>query len=219
MPIPNLQRVGFSDVSFNHKAARYVQRGRFISPTTVRAIVDADIAARSERMQRIGQRLADGEINDAEFGILMKPEIRAVHMVNVAAARGGFHNMGADGFGQVGGLLPFHYKRLQAFTADIRNGRYGEPPDANQIADRVAMYAQAGRGTFAYAKDGQMRDAGFQSKRNKLDPASKHCSGERSCLAMTALGKVAIDDPRYILEGQRICATACACETEYIKAA
>lgn len=218
MASPNLQRVGYSSLTYNAKACRYVgATGRFLSPQRVREVVDADIANRAERMQRLAAQVASGEINSAEFGAQMRKEVKAVHLVNVAAARGGFHNMGAQGFSQAGGLLPFHYQRLNSFVADIANGRYGEPMDAAQIADRAAMYSEAGRESFEHVRLGQEADAGFRSEVNVLEATAHHCTGPDSCPAQSKKGRVPIGT--LLIPGQRACVTRCKCRIERFKAA
>lgn len=195
--------------------------GKFLSPRTVRAIVDSDIDATKERMQQHARDLQAGAISTEDFKARMMQEIKDLHLAEVAAARGGKERMRQSDYGRAGQRIRYHYEKLQGLIDDIE-----ADPDFIHGVDgrmdfiqRVGMYASAGRNTFATTKDVEMNAAGFKFKSNRLEPTAHHCKGERSCPAMTALGRVKINDPRYIMEGDRVCGPECECETEYWMAA
>lgn len=206
------------EFTFDARAQRFRQpNGRFLSPSSVRAIIDTDIEATKGRMQSLARELQRGAITSDEFQSGMIEEIKSLHLAEVATARGGAERMRQSDYGRAGQKIRQEYSALAGLMNDIE----GDPDFIHGVAgrmdfmERVGMYAESGRGTYAAAKDSEMRAANFKTKWNKLDAASQHCTGERSCIAMTNLGKVAIDDPRYILEGQRKCNVRCQCETVY----
>lgn len=222
MATPNLQRVGFSSLTYNAAACRYVdtKTKRFLSPERVRAIVDNDIAARAERMQRLAQRVASGEINSAEFGAQMRREVKAVHLTQGAAGAGGFHNLTPRTWGKIGGLLPYHYRRVNAFVADLNNGRYGEPPDVKQVEDRCSLFSEAARGTYEAVRLAQETAAGFGWEENELDDGAVHClptAKVESCPQQTAKGRVPTGT--LLLPTQRACGPRCRCKIRRYKIA
>lgn len=221
MATPNLKKVGYSSLRYNEKAARYVnEQGRFISPSHIRDIVDADIEHRAARMQEHAESLCNGSITPEQFEAAMRKEVKAVHLVSVAAARGGIHNMGSAGFGQAGGLVRFHYERLASFREDIESGRYGVPPNLAAVADRTSMYSEAGRSSFEYVRLGQEQAAGYLSEENELEPGAHHCepsATEESCQQQTAKGRVPVGT--LVLIGKRKCKVRCKCKVNRFKTA
>lgn len=208
--------------TFNADVQRFRSRetGRFVSPATVRAEVDKDIEASKARMQSLARQLQSGAITVTEFQDAITQEVKDLHLAEVAMARGGRDRMRPSDYGRAGQRIRFHYEALQGLIDDIEsNPDYIHGVDGRMdFVERVGMYAEAGRGTFSRARDEEMKAAGFRSKGNKLDAGSQHCIGDKSCIEMTKLGRVAIDDRRYLLEGHRRCITKCKCETQYWKA-
>lgn len=221
MATPNLKRVGYSSLRYNTATARYISpAGKFLSPAKVREIVDSDISARGERMQRLAAQVASGEINSAEFGAQMRREVKAAHLAQGAAGAGGFHNLEPKTWGKIGGLLPYHYRRVDAFVADLNNSRYGEPPNPAQIGDRCQLFSEAARGTYEAVRLDQETAAGFLFEANILDDGATHCEPKgrvESCPQQTAKGRVPVGV--LLLPTQRACGPRCRCRIDRFKAA
>lgn len=224
MPIPSTARVGYSAFTFDPKVQRFrAPNGRFMPPSQVRAIIDDDIEVTGDRLVEIGRQLKRGDISLEEFREKLSREIKALHLAEVATARGGLHRMDSEAYGRAGERIRYHYRALDGMCQHIQD--YPEMltdeghPERMDFEERLRLYASAGRNSYARSKDIEMKRANFKSKANKLEPLAHHCTGNNSCPAMTALGRVAIDDPRYVMEGDRTCGPKCECETEYYLAA
>ena len=224
MPTPSTRRVGYSSLVYDTKTQRYrdPQSGRFLGKATQRDITDRDIEKRSARLQSLALRAARGEIDKADARKLFAQEVKSVHLINAAVSKGGLHQMDNAAYGLVGQQLrKTHYPALDNLFQDFVNGRYTNADGSlneDAIKRRVDWFAQAGRGTGALVAHKEHQAAGFAWKQNIPDESAEHCDkGERSCVAMTNLERVAIDDVRYLPEGFRVCGPACRCRTNYGK--
>lgn len=223
MPTPSTRRVGYSSLVFDTKAQRYRgENGRFLGKATQRDITDRDIEKRSARLQSLALRAARGEIDKAEARKLFAQNVKSVHLINAAVNKGGLHQMDNAAYGLVGQqLCKTHYPALDNLFQDFVNGRYTNADGSlneDAIKRRVDWFAQAGRGTGALVAHKEHQAANFTIKWNEPDATAKHCDkGERSCVAMTDLKRVAIDDTRYLPEGFRVCGAECRCRTGYGK--
>ena len=78
------------DFTFDANTQRFRQaNGRFLSPRSVRAIIDRDIVLTKARMTGHAQALQAGAMSSDEFQGAMIEEIKSLHLAEVAAARGG----------------------------------------------------------------------------------------------------------------------------------
>jgi len=233
---PNARRVPFSSLVYNKGAARYVnEKGRFISTGAVRDIIDNDISAAGARMVEHGAKLKDaaqlfkdGALSQEQYTAAvrdwrndMAASVKAANLGQGAAACGGFHNMTQARYGAIGGALKKQYAYLSNFAIEAAAN-----PDIvlsldksrRPFDERIAAYSEASRETFEALQYSEMVDAGFQAMQNDLEPSAHHCTGEKSCPAMTAMGRVAIRDARYLRVGKRKCSFKCKCKTRYFKA-
>lgn len=231
--VPNLKQVGYSSLRWNERAQRYIlPSGKFAAPARIRSIVDADIEHRADRMQshaatvkQAAQQYQAGAITEVDyhaavdaFESAMRQEIKDSQLVNSMAAAGGFHNATPSTWGRAGQRTRYNYEKLADFADELKENSHLATSTADgrmQFERRVSLYSDNGRATFAATRDTQMKSAQFKFKQNRLDIGSRHCTGENSCVQMTQLGRVPIDDKRYVLEGFRKCISQCKCETEY----
>lgn len=232
MPSPHVKRVPYSKLRFNATAQRYIgPDGKFIKPAVVREIIDDDVDATKARMQATAAKLKPiaeayrrGDIDEQAYLESVQAwrdetakDIKALHLGNAAAGKGGFHTMEQSDFGRAGALIREQYKFLNDFAAEVAQNPgivTGDAEGRMKFEDRVGAYAEAGRGTYARVRDQECRKV-FKSKYNKLEEGAHHCKGPKSCPAMTEMGRVAVDDPDYVVEGFRACGPKCKCETVY----
>jgi len=233
----NARRVPHSNLTWNAAAQRYISpKGTFLSGAKVRAVIDADIDAAAARMVEHGaklkdasQLLKDGAMSQAQYTAAvrdwrnnMAASVKAAHLGQGAAACGGFAQMGAKENGAVGGRLKSQYRYLENFAKEaVANPDIVLSLDKSRrpFDERVKAYSESSRETFEALQQSAHADAGFLSMENEEDVEAEHCKGPISCPAMTALGRVAIDDARFLLPGKRRCKFKCRCETRYFKAA
>jgi hypothetical protein len=237
MPKTSIRRVPYSSLRYNVAAARYVTpQGRFMSGAAVRQVIDDDIEAFAPRMvshsaplKEAAQAFKSGSITQDEYSQAvrrwrdnMAHEVKALHLSNRAAGVGGLHNMTQRDYGATGNTLREQYAYLSNFAVEAASNPdivLGLDKSRRPFDERVKAYAEAGRNTFERAQRDAHDDAGFGYMENVLDMTSDHCTGKESCPAMTDLGRVTIDDPRYLLPGARKCVFRCKCRTTYFKEA
>lgn len=193
------------------------EKGRYISPASVRAIIDDDIAATKDRMQALARDLQSGKLDSDGFQSAMVQEIKDLHIAQVAVARGGADRMNQAAYGRCGGILKREFRYLNEFVKEIEADPTMTGTDA--FINRVGLYADSGVSSYEAQRLIEMKDAEFQSMQNVLEPGAHHCEGDNSCPAMDKLGRVAIDDARFLLPGQRACIVRCKCSVKYFKAA
>lgn len=232
-----VRRVPYSSLRYNTKAARYIgTHGRFLSPRTVDQIIIGDLDAVRLRMQNAGQQLASqaaayvqGAIDKQTYleSVIawrnqMALQIKAMHMGNVAAGKGGFHNLTQSDFGRAGHLIKTQYKYLSDFAVEAAKDPLlvlSQSPGRMDFMTRNGLYADAGRATFFVFQHIAHVQAGFRKIKNEFDPGSKHCDhDETGCIQIDALGVVDIDDPRFLLPGQRFCQNKDRCGVTYLMA-
>jgi hypothetical protein len=186
-------------------SARYRDaRGHFMRPPDVRSAVEAVIAGSSSRMARLSSQLNHGRIDLATWQTQMAHEIKILHLAQLAAGAGGWHQLTAADFGTAGQILRTQYGWLARFTADIASGALSPA----QIAARARSYADAGRATYEGARLRRERVAGYTQERNILH-AAEHCS---LCLSETGRGWVPIG--ALVPIGSRQCRTHDQCSIE-----
>lgn len=209
--------------TFNADAQRFrsVDTGRFVSQKTVRAVIDNDIDATKARMQEYARSLQSGTITTEAFQDAMAQEIKDGHLCAMGMARGGSERMRKGDYGRAGQRIKFNYQALQGLMADIE----ADPEYIHGMAgrmdfvERVGMYSESIRNSYERARLTEMKQAGFGSMENELEPTAHHCDGINSCIAMSALGRVPIGDVRFKMPGDRSCITRCRCNVNYYKSA
>lgn len=192
---------------WNARAAQYVTpNGQFVSRRAVREALDRALAAETRAMMARMVQLRAGQIDLDAWFVQMRQSIKLMHLWSASAANGGWIQLDATDYGRVGGIVRFHYTRLQRFAEQIAQGL---PLDGRALA-RVRMYANAGRQTYHAIEAQVVRVAGFTQERNILHPTAEHCA---QCAILAELGWVPLGTlPRI---GTRTCLTACQCHIEY----
>lgn len=192
---------------YNVRAARYVDpRGRFVPREQVRRALDAAIDASGRRVRALSDGLRSGGVTLDEWHLAMRSEVKAVHLYNAAAAKGGWGQMTPADYGRVGAVVRGQYAYLDRFAGEIAAG--AQALDGRML-QRAEMYAQAGRRTYEDANRLEQRARGMARERNVLGVAD-HCAG---CLAASAMGWVPIGTLPPV--GARDCLTKCRCRLEY----
>lgn len=219
-------RVPYSNLTYDKRAGAYRgDGGQFVAYSDVRGIIERDIVARRERieahataLQRAARATLAGESPQADYARAVEQwrkkharEVKSLHLAEVAAARGGFHDMGAADFGRAGHAIREQYEYLNNRAAVVAN-------DANYAASgtflrHTLMYADAGLGTFEAARLDSDKALGMGWEFNEEDAAAKHCEPTReapSCRQQTELGVVKIGT--LVLVSKRACHVKCRCK-------
>lgn len=194
--------------SWDDAAGRYRNaRGHFVSREDVRSAIDKYLDNKTGQFKVLGEQLRDREISIAQWQRAMEREIAKVHLANLAAAKGGWHNLNQADYGRVGRIVRSEYKYLRAPAKQIEaglslNGRFMQ---------RVQQYAQAGRATYHIIEAREMEVRGFDECRT-VRHVRDSCE---ECVRLAALGWQSIGTIK--LPGLRICMRNCRCTMEYRK--
>jgi len=135
---------------------RNAQTGRFVSPTVVRAELDAYLANVHEPVMALADALRNGQINLADWQIAMREQIKLTHINAVAEAVGGYQNMTLSDYGRAGQLIREQYGYLQKFAQDIESGKRRLDGSLGRWAK---MYTDAGRKSYYKALEAAIAQA------------------------------------------------------------
>lgn len=186
------------------------ERGLFVSPDSVRRVIDDLADGASERMAALSRQMLSGDVRLAEWQATMMREVKLSQLAASTIANGGAARMGFAQYGAAGREIRNQYGYLARFAAQIADG--SQPLDGT-VASRAAQYGQAARVTFEREYGRGQRARGYQSERNILAPAD-HCS---LCPALSARGWVPIGSLPPI--GTRPCRSNDRCSIQYRRAA
>ncbi len=193
-------------------AGRFVDsRGRFVSETQVRRVIDAIADAASERMAQASARLLAGDMSLAAWQLEMQQVVKLAHVAAATIAHGGGEQMTFSRWGSAGNEIKAQYSWLRDFAAQVRSG---EQKLNGSLTARARQYGQAARATLSkIVGEGQQR-RGFRFEKNVLR-SGESCSG---CRAESARGQVPIGT--LVPVGSRHpCLRNCHCEIRYARTA
>lgn len=193
--------------TWSESAGRFVdERGRFVSDAAVRRVVNDIADGASDRLAVLSRSMLAGDLSLAEWQAGAMRIVKSSHVASVTIAHGGAARMDFSRYGSVGNEIKAQYQYLAQFAAQIASG---QQPLNGTVASRAAMYGQNARVVFekAYGRDQAAR--GFQSCRNRLQPA-EHCS---QCVEQSGRGWVPVGS--LVPIGQRTCRSNCRCRIEY----
>lgn len=182
---------------------------RFVARLDVRKALDIAVKITMSDFRAIASQLQQGQMSLADFQLQGEALIKRIHVLEAAAARGGWAQMTASDWGWVGQRVRVQYDYWRNFMNDIATGKQRLD---GRFLRRVDMYANAGRTTFEEMTRRMMRGKGMNYVRRVLGEA-EHChEGERpGCLEEEAKGWFEIDDPAYVPIGNATCLTGCQC--------
>jgi len=192
---------------YNAKAYSYVdERGRFLSRTQVRDVLDNALANNGRVVRDLTQQLQQGRISLADWQTGMAREIKNVHLYSAAAARGGWAQMTPSDYTRAGQRIEAQFIYLRGFAEDIANGKQ---PLNGRALERAAMYSEAGRNTFHHVERQEMEVRGMTEERSILH-AQDSCEG---CLEQAEAEWQPIGEA--VPVGERDCLTKCRCTMDY----
>jgi hypothetical protein len=193
--------------TWNEGAGRFVDgRGRFVSESAVRSVIDDVADAASSRMQAASEALLDGRMSLGAWQAEMQATVKLAHSAAAVIANGGAESMTFSAWGSVGQTVRSEYGYLRQFAEQIASG---EQPLNGSLTARAAQYGQASRSHFERVRGDGQRRRGYLSCRNVLH-AGESCS---QCKAQSARGWVATGS--LVPVGQRICRGNCKCSIAY----
>jgi hypothetical protein len=222
------------------KTRRYVDpNGKAVSERRLNAWVVAILGAFGIGLGKLATSYLTGKRSLAEYQVEMQQQIRDGHRAMAVLANGGYRQMTAAAWGQVGGIvarestyalrLAAELARDELMRGAIARGEITEADaqlevSAAQLLNRSTMYADALYSTHENAVLQRERRAGVIEARRILDPEANHCLPDpkrnmRSCpeLAEDAEGNQLDWAPieTVVPIGETPCGPNCRCSIEY----
>lgn len=200
------------EFSFDRKVLRYRRAGKFVSERAVKLAVRRVIRASQAEMRALGESMARGEIDVAEFQSRLASELKNLHVSGAMAGQGGPANMTAADYLRVGRGLKVQYRHLNNFARQIAAGELTRA----QIRARTDMYARSMNGAFEGGRRDSAVAAGYRYERNVLGKNENHCHDSAfrvGCIELTAKGWQQIGTMP--LPGSRTCLSNCLCSMKF----
>lgn len=217
MSTPQTLRVPYSALVYDRRAARYRGvDGKFKDPRAVRQIIERDIDATKARMESHARRAQSGQISVEAWRDLQAREIKALHLANLAAAKGGFHALTPADFGRAGQAIRGEYAYLRAFAEKAANDPAYLASDG--FVSRAASYGDSGLATFEATRKAEEEAVGMIYAVNILDDGAHHCTRKgatESCPQQTDKGAALSSE--IVSVGRRSCGPRCRCTVRRFK--
>lgn len=171
-PLPSNHQYSWNEVSGRY---RDINTGRFVSQASVTAELERYLATAQNDMSANSIRLQSGSIDMLEWQLGMERNIKNVHTISAALARGGWAQMTQSDWGWVGRRIRDEYAYLRNFARQVADGT--QPMDGRFLT-RSRMYALAARSTFQEMRRRYMRlSHGAAFEQRVLTPGAEHCIG------------------------------------------
>jgi hypothetical protein len=205
-----------SDVSggrfrWDANANRYRDaRGRFVAWRDVTAALEAGLDASVRRFELWARMVRNGSMSLAQFELQVAAEVRSIHLVSAAVARGGIPRLTADDLQRIEATVRRELGYLARLTSQVADG--SQALDGTWI-DRARQYALAGRETLYTERGMWLKGQGYDEERN-IRYLGDTCAG---CFEAEGAGWVPIGTLAPI--GTRDCRRNCRCHIIYRKRA
>lgn len=198
--------------TYDRRASRFrdTTRGQFVSRSRILELLDLQVNRAERRLGDIVTAMHEGQLSTVYGQVLMRDELRRLHLQNAALGRGGFDRLSFREYGRAGQMLREDYQRMTNLTNDIANGRVTLP----QALNRVHGYVGSARVNFLEAERDAAREGaasrGVQLEERRRLGASEHC---RDCVRWAGLGWQSLGT--LPLPGQQsVCSRNCRCTLE-----
>jgi hypothetical protein len=126
---------------------RDLETGRFVSAAQVREWGAMAAEASGDLVAELSVMVVEGQLNVADWTLLMRDEIKDAYIQQYVFGRGGLDQMTQVDWGRIGGMLREQYLYLNRFAAEIATGKL----TAAQVAHRARMYSRSAREAYGRA--------------------------------------------------------------------
>lgn len=169
--------------SFSRSAARYrsSSTGQFVSRTRIMALLDRQIATAEQRLGDIVAAMHDKSITSGMGQLMIRDELRRLHLQNAALGAGGIDRLSFREYGRAGRSLRDTYQRVASLTLDIEKGRVSLP----QAMNRIQGYAGEARRNFFETQRDTLQATGKQYEQRRRLNARESCV---DCIRYAGLG-------------------------------
>lgn len=189
-------------------AGRYrnTRTGWLVPATVVRRELDSFLVSHDKTARALAEQLRGGQLSLAQWELLMRRNIRDIHLNAIALQRGGWGQMRIDDFQLAGRIVREQFGFLKRFGLQIADG--SQKLDGTLVW-RANLYSEAGRNTFYQSLHANLagRVTHVQSVRHARDSC-------RDCVHLDRKW-FKIGDPAYMLPGNRQCLHNCRCSENF----
>jgi hypothetical protein len=151
-------------------------RGRFIAQSEIERLLQERIAEGIDRLEDFLTTLLEADADLDQWQEAFAVELRRMHTQIYAYGGGGWRNIPAEEWLEVGRGLRQEYAYLNNFAVEIASGELTQA----QIQARMQLYANNAWGVFWQGDQAAKRAAGFTEMMRVLNDA-EHCNG---CVAI-----------------------------------
>lgn len=180
--------------------------GRLVSRAEVRRAIDTEIRALDREARQLADAYRKGDITLGRWEREMRDLVKDSHLLNAAAAKGGWDQLDPADYGRVGRIVRDEYNHLGGFVGEIAAGFQSTD---GTMTSRAQLYTRGGRRTYEAVAESVQREAGKLEQRSVLHPAD-HCE---ECVRQAALGWQPLGI--IIPIGERTCLSNDQCTMEY----
>lgn len=193
--------------TYDPSIARYrAPNGRMVPRAEVRRAIDAEIRSLDGEARALADSYRKGEISLGRWEREMRVLVKDTHLLNAAAAKGGWDRLTQADYGRVGRIVRDEYNHLDGFAGELSAGF--QKADGTMLS-RAQLYTRGGRTTYEAIARAVAQDAGYTEERSALHPAD-HCD---LCVSEAARGWVPIGE--LIPIGSRTCRGNDRCSADY----
>jgi hypothetical protein len=186
---------------------RNLRTGRIVPPLTVRRELDSYLAAHDRTARALAEQLRGGNLSMAQWELMMRRNIRHIHLNAVALQRGGWAQMRMDDFQLAGRIVREQFDYLKRFALQLADGT--QRMDGTLVW-RAELYSEMARNSY------------YQSMHANVGAKVTHCRSVRTkrdscwqCLDLH-MRVFSINDSSFPLPGRRVCLSRCGCYVEYL---
>lgn len=173
--------------TFDRGVARYrdTSTGRFVSrdrgANSIMRLLDQRIRSSEQRLGDIVQAIADKSMAPGVGQMLMRDELRRLHLQNAALGAGGVDRLTFREFGRAGRALRDTYPRVANLVQGLNNGTVS----IDQAMNRITGYVGEARVNFLHAERDAAHNTGLPHEERRLLGVAEHCV---DCVGYAAQG-------------------------------
>lgn len=195
--------------TYSRPVARYrdISTGRFVARERILSLLDSQIASAESRLGAIVTAMHQRTLAPGMGQMLMRDEVRRLHLQNAALAKGGFDRLNATDYGRAGRQLRDTYQRMTNLANGIQAGEVTLP----QALNRVAGYVGEARRNFLVAEREALQATGQRMEARRRLGVAEHCV---DCVNFARMGWLPIEFVPLPGEAS-VCGVRCKCHIEY----
>lgn len=169
--------------SFDRSAAQFRSSatGQFVSRERITGLLDTQIRGAEDRLGGIISAVHEGAMSPGYGQVVIRDELRRLHLQNAALGAGGFDRLTFREYGRAGRLLREDYARMTRLINEVKAGKVTLP----QALQRVHGYVGSARVNFLEAERDAARNSGRPFEERRRLNANESCA---DCVRYAGMG-------------------------------